>query len=227
MYRDMKHILDYLLTAAVALAVTSCNMNGKGQTQAGDATAADSVTAAGIAERQTADGTSTETIIEAERLITLLGEPESEEQAKACGLTLVYNEDLEEEGGLESGLEGADNITTKVIVYGKDIEKGEKQEFYYALKCLSDHACYFLYQSDTSMQAKLAFKDEGDANRFVESLMDYGVLIVDDTFFVPTERLPEGKSIRVDSTSDFNISYDLSKPMLIDGFYVIQIYYYA
>lgn len=223
----MRYIFDYLVIAAVALTVSSCNMNGKSQAPTSETDATNSETTESSVTPQTAENTVKESTIKAEELITLLGDPESEEQAKACGLTLVYNEDLEEEGGLESGLEGADNYSTKVIVYGKDIEKGEKQEFYYALKSSSDHACYFLYQCDTSMQAKLAFKDEEDANRFIEDLVDYGVLIVEDTFFVPAERLPEGKSIRVDSTSDFNINYDLTKPELIDGYYVIHIYYYA
>lgn len=210
------------MIAVVALAVSSCNRNGNSQSNGSNNEATDS-----IVQPQAADETVKQPIMEAEKLIALLGNPESEELAKACGLSLVYNEDLVEEGGLESGLEGEDNYSTKVIVYGKDIEKGEKQEFYYALKCNSDHACYFLYQCDTSTQAKLAFKDEGDANRFIEDLVEYGVLIMEDAFFVPAERLPDGKSIRVDSTSDFNINYDLSKPELIDGFYVIHIYYYA
>ena len=92
-----------------------------------------------------------------DRFVTLLKNVNAE-TAKDCGFSFIYADEDQPE----------DDPGTSVAVYGWGVEKGEKQDFGYELNCISDNACYFYYQLDTSTQAAMCFKDKDDADRFIE-----------------------------------------------------------
>ena len=144
----------------------------------------------------------------------------NQETAKECGLSFIYAD--EEQPSEEPG--------TSVAVYGWGMEKGKKQDFGYEMKCTSDHAVYFYYQLDTSTQAAICFKDKDDADRFVEKALAYGIVILNDGYYISDDKLPNG-SVKVDSFSGYNILTQMMKPEYDEdfhkGFYVIRFYYFS
>ena len=108
-----------------------------------------------------------------DRFVTLLKNVNAE-TAKDCGFSFIYADEDQPE----------DDPGTSVAVYGWGVEKGEKQDFGYELNCISDNACYFYYQLDTSTQAAICFKDKDDADRFVEKALAYGIVIMNDGYYI-------------------------------------------
>ena len=156
-----------------------------------------------------------------DRFVTLLKNVNAE-TAKDCGLSFIY--EASDDGGEEG------DADTSVVVYGWGVEKGEKQDFGYELNCISDNACYFYYQLDTSTQAAICFKDKDDADRFVEKALAYGIVIMNDGYYISDKELPNG-TVKVDSFSDYSILTQMMKPEYDEdfhkGFYVIRFYYFA
>ena len=154
-----------------------------------------------------------------DKFVTLLKNVNAE-TAKGCGFSFIYADEDQPE----------DDPGTSVAVYGWGVEKGEKQDFGYELKCFSDNACYFYYQLDTSTQAAICFKDKDDADRFVEKALAYGIVIMNDGYYISDKELPNG-TVKVDSFSDYSILTQMMKPEYDEdfhkGFYVIRFYYFA
>ena len=150
-----------------------------------------------------------------DKFVTLLKNVNAE-TAKDCGFSFIYADEDQPE----------DDPGTSVAVYGWGVEKGEKQDFGYELNCISDNACYFYYQLDTSTQAAICFKDKDDADRFVEKALAYGIVIMNDGYYISDKELPN-----VDSFSDYSILTQMMKPEYDEdfhkGFYVIRFYYFA
>ena len=154
-----------------------------------------------------------------DRFVTLLKNVNAE-TAKDCGFSFIYADEDQPE----------DDPGTSVAVYGWGVEKGEKQDFGYELNCISDNACYFYYQLDTSTQAAMCFKDKDDADRFIEKALAYGIVVMDDGYYISDKELPNG-TVKVDSFSDYSILTQMMKPEYDEdfhkGFYVIRFYYFA
>ena len=154
-----------------------------------------------------------------DRFVTLLKNVNAE-TAKDCGFSFIYADEDQPE----------DDPGTSVAVYGWGVEKGEKQDFGYELNCISDNACYFYYQLDTSTQAAICFKDKDDADRFVEKALAYGIVDMNGSYHIADQKLPNG-TVKVDSFSDYNILTSMEKPVYDEeyhkGFYVIRFYYFA
>ena len=154
-----------------------------------------------------------------DRFVTLLKNVNAE-TAKDCGFSFIYADEDQPE----------DDPGTSVAVYGWGVEKGEKQDFGYELNCISDNACYFYYQLDTSTQAAICLKDKDDADRFVEKALAYGIVIMNDGYYISDKELPNG-TVKVDSFSDYSILTQMMKPEYDEdfhkGFYVIRFYYFA
>ena len=154
-----------------------------------------------------------------DRFVTLLKNVNAE-TAKDCGFSFIYADEDQPE----------DDPGTSVAVYGWGVEKCEKQDFGYELNCISDNACYFYYQLDTSTQAAMCFKDKDDADRFIEKALAYGIVVMDDGYYISDKELPNG-TVKVDSFSDYSILTQMMKPEYDEdfhkGFYVIRFYYFA
>lgn len=156
-----------------------------------------------------------------ENFVNLIKNP-YQEAAQKCGLTFLYK--YETDAGVEGDADGSSTY------YGWGIEKGKKTEDGYELKCTSDHACYFYYQEDTSRQAAMCFKNKDDADRFIEAAVAYGIVVMNDGYYIADEKLPNG-TVNVDSFSDYNIITQMMKPQYDEdynkGYYVIHFYYFA
>lgn len=156
-----------------------------------------------------------------EKFVELLKNP-YEGEAQQCGLTPIYFYVIEQSE--------EDEVGGSSSVYGWGVEKGRKLEYGYELKCTSPHACYFYYQEDTSRQAAMCFKDKDDADRFFEEALEYGLVVMGNSYHVATEKLPGG-TVTVVSFSDYNIMAEITKPAnnneFHPGFYVISIYFFA
>jgi hypothetical protein len=156
-----------------------------------------------------------------ENFVNLIKNP-YQEAAQKCGLSFLfeYETDASEEGD-------AGGSST---YYGWGIEKGKKQEYGYELKCTSDHACYFYYQEDTSRQAAMCFKNKADADRFMEKALEYGLVIMGNSYHIADQKLPNG-TVKVDSFGDYSIITEMMKPEKDEdfhqGFYVIRFYYFS
>ena len=137
-----------------------------------------------------------------------------------CGLTYLYTYE-------DDGDEG--DVGSYDIVYGLNVEKGEKTDYGYELKPTSNHACYFQYSLDTSTHASLNFTDKGDADRFFEAFLKSGVVDCGGMYVVVEQEIPAGKVISVDSMRDYNGKYSIEKPVLDSekGFYTIIICWFA
>lgn len=152
-----------------------------------------------------------------ENFLGMLNHYEKESYAKRCGLSLLYKDVTEEEFG--------ESIE---IVYGYEVEKGDKKDWGYEILSKSNHACFFRYNLDTSTHASLSFKDKEDANIFFKKAKDYGLILHGDTYFIPNKKLPNGKGIVLDEDEYDNSIYEkvcgtISSPNYQDGWYVIGI----
>ena len=152
-----------------------------------------------------------------ENFLGMLNHYEKESYAKRCGLSLLYKDVTEEEFG--------ESIE---IVYGYEVEKGDKKDWSYEILSKSNHACFFRYNLDTSTHASLSFKDKEEANIFFKKAKDYGLILHGDTYFIPNKKLPNGKGIVLDEDEYDNSIYEkvcgtISSPNYQDGWYVICI----
>lgn len=143
------------------------------------------------------------------------------QHAEKCGLTYLY--DYEDDGG-EEGDAGSHDV-----VYGLNVEKGEKTDYGYQLKPTSRHACYFQYSEDTSTHASLNFTDKADADRFFEAFLKSGVVDCGGMYVVVKQEIPAGEVITVDTMRDYDGKYSIEKPVLNsdEGFYTIIICWFA
>lgn len=142
------------------------------------------------------------------------------QHAEKCGLTFLY--EYEEDG--EDG-----DVGLHDIVYGKDIDKGEKTDFGYQLKPTSPHAFYFTYSEDTSTHATLTFINKDDAEQFFEAFLKSGVVKCGSMYVVVEEEIPAGNVISVESMADYRGKYSIDEPVQDSdsGFYTIIICWFA
>ena len=117
------------------------------------------------------------------------------------------------------------------LVYGRDIEKGEKKEFGYELKATSPHGFFFEMSFDTSTQASLSFASQDDANTFIETVLNTEPFPYEDkTFYVHPKQQDDGQYIHLQTPygdDDFETRYVLYPPRPRDGFILIEIEVYV
>ncbi|MBQ8655705.1 MAG: hypothetical protein IJ527_01385 [Prevotella sp.] len=143
-----------------------------------------------------------------DKLKDMLG---NQENAVKYGFTFVYKDE-----------DGDEEMTSTDIVYGRDVEKGKKQELGYELVSNSAHACYFQMQLDTSTQAFLCFKSQDDANRFFEKIIKSGIVKCQDQYVIVEEKLAPGDPVIVDSFSGYTPIADISAPEFNNGYYCLH-----
>lgn len=137
-----------------------------------------------------------------------------------CGLTYLYTYEADGDEGDAGSCD---------IVYGLNVEKGEKTDYGYQLKPTSRHACYFQYSEDTSIHASLNFTDKADADRFFEAFLKSGVVDCGGMYVVVEQEIPAGEVIFVESMRDYNGKYSFEKPVFDPerGFYTIFFCWFA
>lgn len=198
-----------IFSIAAAMTLAACK-HGKDQNQAENA------------EDSVQEEVSACSPLSAEKAAALIADV-NENTAADCGLELIYQEEIE--GEL---LGEYCDFSTFTYVYGSGVERGDKLEYGYELKPVGDHACWFRYDLDTSRNGTFYFKNKEDAECFFQDLIDYGLVIMNDAYLLPTQKLPDG-SVKVESLIDYDIIAQIIPPHPdeFSDYYIIEIGYYA
>lgn len=94
----------------------------------------------------------------------LLGNPKNKSLAQKCGLDFLYEE--EETGG---------EINCFEVVYGYDVEKGNKKEDSgYDINASSQHAVFLKYRESSGIGWTVCFKSKDDVNYFINEAKKHG-----------------------------------------------------
>lgn len=134
--------------------------------------------------------------------------------AQKCGLELIYKE-IDNDG----------EITCEEYVYGFDIEKGDKKESGYEIVAKSNHACYLIYNLDSSTYGSMNFKDSSDAEYFQEQAKEYGLLVLDGSMYVPKTKMESGYHYvdSLDWGGEYDPIYGISQTDRQNGWYRVHI----
>ena len=130
------------------------------------------------------------------------------------GLTFIYKEEIESTDG---------DVGEERIVYGREIEKGDKKDFGYNLISTSKHSCYYELNLDTSTNPYLYFANKDDADSFYNRTANHKPFKYDGkTYYVNKNNGELYIDTKYDEDS-FETHYVLYPPELEDGFYKIKI----
>ena len=148
-----------------------------------------------------------------DNVLSLLNNPNNSTYAQQCGLSKLY-EETNEKGYYD-------------IVYGYDVNKGEKNTFSFGYKVIfaSDHAYYFNYTSSSEENFYFCFKNKEDADYIFSFAKDYGLVEWDNTFFVPSKRASSGiRQTNENLIGNIDYLYYMTAPQEMDGEYFIWFY---
>ena len=156
-------------------------------------------------------------------LVAMIKLTEDDDPEEKTGLSLIYSDEKDDEE--EEGMSYA------VVVYGRDVKKGKKDEWLgYKLKATSGHSIFYQESWDTSTQACLCFVNKEDAKGFFDRASKRErVEYEGETYFV--HQNPDDRALYLDTPygddgEDFATQYALYPPVLEDGFYKIAVEFY-
>ena len=130
------------------------------------------------------------------------------------GLTFIYKEEIESTDG---------DVGEERVVYGREIEKGDKKDFGYNLISTSKHSCYYELNLDTSTNPYLYFANKDDADSFYNRAANYKPFKYEgETYYINKNNGVLYIDTKYDEDS-FETHYCLYQPELEDGFYKIKI----
>lgn len=155
-----------------------------------------------------------------------------EAAAAKCGMTFLYEDELEDDVEEYEGVEGEEfyegDAGFSVVAFGKDFELGEPLELGNALKNTSDHAYYYELVAATSFNQNLYFVNPSDADAFFEKLSQQEVIKGKIPLSVEkhTNQLGE-EYLLLKGVDDDNLVFEINKPVCENGFCLISIYQYV
>ena len=130
------------------------------------------------------------------------------------GLTFIYEDEIESTDG---------DVGEDRIVYGREIEKGDKKDFGYNLISTSKHSCYYEINLDTSTNPYLCFANKDDADSFYNRVANHKPFEYEGkTYYVNKNNGELYIDTKYDEDS-FETHYVLYPTELEDGFYKIKI----
>ena len=149
-------------------------------------------------------------------ILNLLENYDNVTSAKKCGFSLIYR-DFEDGGG--------EDIDCLEIVYGYDVEKGGKSNYGYEIISKSNYACYLKYNLDSSTYASLHFKDSSDADFFQKQAKEYGMLVYENSMFVPKKKMSSGYHYvdSLDWGGEYDPIYAIGRTESENGWYTVSI----
>ncbi|MBR4391467.1 MAG: hypothetical protein IKT08_05120 [Bacteroidales bacterium] len=171
-------------------------------------------------------------LFSAEDFVDLINHNDEAAAAK-CGMTFLYQDEVEEDMEGYESVEGDEvyegDAGFQVVVFGKDIEKGDKLDFGYDLKNTSDHAYYYEVVTATSINQNLCFINQEDANQFYEMLSQKDVIEGERKFSVTKKEYNGGgEYLLLECLDDSNLVFSIDAPVIEEGvFYIISIYQYV
>ena len=152
-----------------------------------------------------------------------------EAAAAKCGMTLLYEGEVEEDMEEFEGLEGEEgDAGFYLMAFGKNIEKGELSDLGYGLNATSDHAYYYELVMATSFNQNLYFANPADADAFFEKLSQQEVIKGEMAFSVVKHTNQLGEDyLLLTGVDDDNLVFEINKPVCENGFCMIAIYQYV
>lgn len=150
-------------------------------------------------------------------ILALLKTPQNGTLAQNCGLSFLYKDTETEDSG--------DNLCFTEMVYGRDIEKGEKKDdLGYVISPTSEHACYFLLIDGGDRNMEFCFKSKDDIDYLFGNVKDYGLIKYGESYYIPKNKSAKGIKY-VDEYDPYeNASFCMSNPILSDGWYKVSFY---
>lgn len=149
-----------------------------------------------------------------EDLLDLLEHYSEAQIVQNGGLTFIYEDEIESTDG---------DVGEDKIVYGREIEKGDKKDFGYNLISTSKHSCYYELNLDTSTNPYLYFANKDDADSFYERVAKHKPFEYEGkTYYINKNNGELYIDTKYDEDS-FETHYVLYPPELEDGFYKIMI----
>lgn len=157
---------------------------------------------------------------------------DDEATAAKCGMSFLYEGELEDDMEEYEGVEGEEayegDAGMSVLAFGKDVEKGEELGLGYGLKPTSDHAYFYEVTTATSINQDLCFFNQKDANAFYEKLSQQEVVKAEREFTVTQkENNLGGKYLLLEATDDSGDMFSVDAPEEMDGVYVVAVYKYV
>lgn len=130
------------------------------------------------------------------------------------GLTFIYKDEIESTDG---------DVGEERVVYGREIEKGDKKDFGYNLISTSKHSCYYELNLDTSTNPYLYFANKDDADSFFNRVANHKPFKYDgETYYINKNNSVLYIDTQYDEDS-FETHYCLYPPEHENGFYKIKI----
>ncbi len=130
------------------------------------------------------------------------------------GLTFIYKDEIESTDG---------DVGEERIVYGREIEKGDKKDFGYNLISTSGHSCYYELNLDTSTNPYLYFANKDDADSFYDRVANHKPFEYEGkTYYINNNNGVLYIDTKYDEDS-YETHYCLYPPELEEGFYKIKI----
>ncbi len=130
------------------------------------------------------------------------------------GLTFIYKDEIESTDG---------DVGEERVVYGREIEKGDKKDFGYNLKSTSKHSCYYELNLDTSTNPYLYFANKDDTDSFYNRAANHKPFKYEgETYYINKNNGVLYIDTQYDEDS-FETHYCLYPPELEEGFYKIKI----
>ena len=203
-----------LLIALCLLFAVSCNQSNKAGQQKENAEPVETV-------QQDQDFN----LFSLEDFVDLINNDDEATAAK-CGMTFLYEGEIEDDMEGEEGVEGdIEDAGFYVVAFGKDVKKGEQEWNYQGT---SDHAYFYEVSVATSINQDLCFVNQKDANAFYEKLSKQEVVKGEREFSVTQkENNLGGQYLLLEAMDDSGDIFSVDPPELMDGFYVIAIYKYV
>jgi len=157
----MKKVLSLILISVgiCVISTTGSGCRSRNQNQANDSV---------VTESASDELTQFREKFTIKNILSLLDNPKNKSYAQKCGLEFIL-EDKDEYGGYQ-------------IIYGYDVEKGEKTDNWYDINALSEHSTYFRYEYCESVGWMAYFKSKEDADYFINEANKHGFAKKDDCY---------------------------------------------
>lgn len=154
-------------------------------------------------------------------ILGLLKYPDNSSYAQKCGLSLIYKDSLREDG-----YEEGQYFTYYDIVFGYEVEKGNKkdEDMGYDIKASSNHSCYFEFISATDVVMNFYFKSESDADYLFEIAKDYGLIKYRSSYYIPKKKSIKGIKSVDEYDLDEDALFGLFSPNFSNDWYVVSFY---
>lgn len=216
----MKESKIILLLLSAVLLWAGCASNAKKENATDDKDVVKDTTEMVTETADTVGQTPYRLNFDVKQLVAILKHYEDYELIDSIGLKLIYEDSQQSE-----------EVEESEVMYGKDVEKGEKNRIGWTLKATSDHAIYYSMALDTSTRPNLGFVNKADVNTFIDSTLKTAPFNYEDlTYYIHPKEQDDGLYIYIDTPygdDNYETRYVIYPPRQEEGFWRIEIEVYV